>query len=80
MNRTIFPPFDPKPLKPIRPPMVYVREPLLWEHKIIERDLEKEKPINEAELKALGKEGWEMARVAQYSSSLYFYFKRVADR
>ena len=55
MNRTIFPPFDPKPLKPIRPPMVYVREPLLWEHKIIERDLEKEKPIDEAELKALGK-------------------------
>ena len=80
MNRNIIPPFDPKPLNPSRPPMVYVREPLLWEYKIIERDLEKEKPINEAELKALGKEGWEMAGVAQYSSSLYFYFKRVADR
>jgi hypothetical protein len=44
------------------------------------RNLEEEKPLDEAELKELGKEGWEMAGVAQYSASLYFYFKRVTDK
>ena len=81
MNRNIFPPFDPnKPPKPMHPPMVYITEPLKWEYKIVVRNLEEEKPLDEAELKLLGKEGWEMSGVAQYSSSLYFYFKRVADR
>lgn len=80
MNRSILPPFDPnKSPKPVRPPMVYVRERVMWEYKQIIRDLEKEKPLDDAELTVLGKEGWELSGVAQYSSSLYFYFKRVAD-
>ena len=80
MNRSIIPPFDPnKPSKPIRPPMIYVRDPLRWEYKQIIRDLEREKPLDEAELNALGQEGWEMSGVAQHSSKLYFYFKRLAD-
>ena len=80
MNRSILPPFDPKPSRPMHPPMVYITEPLRWAYKIIVRDLEAEKPLDEAELKALGKEGWEMAGVAQYSASLYFYFKRLMER
>jgi len=80
MNRNIIPPFDPKAPKPMHTPMVYVTEPLRWEYRIIVRNLEEEKPLDEGELKVLGKEGWEMAGVAQYSSSLYFYFKRVADK
>jgi hypothetical protein len=80
MNHNIIPPFEPKAPRPVHPPMVYITEPLRWEYKMIVRNLEGEKPLDEAELKALGKEGWEMAGVAQYSSSLYFYFKRVADK
>jgi hypothetical protein len=80
MNRSIIPPFDPNAPRPVHAPMVYVTEPLQWEYKILVRNLEEEKPLDEAELKALGKEGWEMAGVAQYSSRLYFYFKRVANR
>ena len=81
MNRNIFPPFDPnKPAKPMYPPMVYITERLSWEYKIVTRNPEEEKPLDDVELRPLGKEGWEMAGVAQHSSSLYFYFKRVADR
>jgi hypothetical protein len=80
MNRNIIPPFDPQRPRPMHLPMVYITEPLRWEYKMIVRNLEEEKPLDEAELKALGKEGWEMSGVTQYSSSLYFYFKRVADK
>jgi hypothetical protein len=80
MNRSIIPPFEPKIPRPMHPPMVYITEPLRWEYKIIMRNLEEEKPLDEAELKALGKDGWEMAGVAQYAASLYFYFKRVEDK
>lgn len=79
MNRNIIPPFEPKPSKPVNPPMVYVTERVKWEYKLVVRNLDGEKPLDEAELKTLGKEGWEMSGVAQYASSLYFYFKRVAD-
>jgi hypothetical protein len=80
MNRNIIPPFDPTPSRPMHPPMVYITEPLRWEYKIVVRSLEQEKPLDEADLKALGKEGWEMAGIAEYSSSLFFYFKRLMDK
>ena len=80
MNRSILPPFDPKPFRPIRPPMVYVRDPLKWEYKRIARNLESEGPLDEAELNALGKEEWELAGIAQYASNLLYYFKRVLDK
>jgi len=60
--------------------MIYVRDPLKWEYKIVVRNLEGEKPLDEAELNALSKDGWEMAGIAQYSASLYFYFKRLMDK
>ena len=81
MNRSIVPPFDPKPAaRPMRPPMVYINEPLKWDYKLIVRNLETEKALDETELKELGKQGWEMSGVAQQSSRLYFYFKRLIDR
>jgi hypothetical protein len=78
MNRTILPPYEPK--KPVRPPMVYVEKKLKWEYKQIVRNLKKEKPLDDAELNALGAEGWEMSGVAQHSTNIYFYFKRSVEK
>ena len=78
MNRTILPPFEPK--RPIRPPMVIVEKKLKWEYKQIARNLKKEKPLDEGELNDLGAEGWEMSGVAQYSTNIYFYFKRSVEK
>ena len=79
MNRTILPPFEPKQ-RPARPPMVYIEKKLTWEYKQIARNLKKEKPLDEAELNALGAEGWEMSGVAQHSTNMYFYFKRSVEK
>lgn len=80
MNHSILPPYEPEARQPIHPPMIYVKEQVKWEYKQIVRDLEKEKPLDEAELNALGTEGWEMSGVAQHSSSIYFYFKRLIEK
>ena len=78
MNRTILPPYEPK--KPVRPPMVYVEKKLKWEYKQISRNLKKEKPLDDAELNALGTEGWEMTGVAHHPPTIYYYFKRAAEK
>ena len=78
MNRTILPPYDPK--QPIRPPMVYIEKKLKWEYKQIVRNLKKEKPLDETELNALGAEGWEMSSTVQHPPSIYYYFKRSAEK
>jgi len=80
MIHTIIPPGEPKHSQPIQPPMIYVKETLKWEYKQIIRDLEKEKPLNEEELNALGMEGWEMSGVAQHPPTIYFYFKRLIEK
>ena len=77
MNHSILPPHEPKQPEPVHPPMIYIKESLKWEYKQIARDLEKEAPLSEKELNALGAEGWEMSGVAQQSSTTYFYFKRL---
>ncbi len=79
MYHTIIPPHVPKQSEPIRPPMVYIKEPLKWEYRQIVRDLEKENPPDEAELNMLGAEGWEMTGVAQKPPLVYFYFKRLIE-
>lgn len=66
--------------EPVRPPMVYVKKPLQWEYKQIVRDLDKENPLDEAELNALGEEGWELSGIAQYPPTTYFYFKRQVEK
>jgi len=80
MNHTIIPPYEPKQHESIRPPMVYVKESLKWEYKQIVRNLKKEKPPDDAELNALGAEGWEMSGVVQHPPSLYIYFKRPIEK
>lgn len=80
MHQTIIPPREPKQPDPVRPPMIYVQEPVKWEYKQIVRDLEKENPPDEAELNALGADGWEMSGVAQKPPLTYYYFKRLTER
>jgi len=80
MNHTIIPPYEPKASGHIQPPMIYIKESLKWEYKQIVRNFKKEKPLDEAELNALGAEGWEMSGIAQHLSAVYFYFKRLIDK
>jgi hypothetical protein len=80
MNHMIIPPFDPKQSEPVRPSMVYVKKFLKWEYKQIVRNLESKQPLDEAELNALGEEGWELSGVAQHPPLAYFYFKRLIEK
>jgi hypothetical protein len=80
MNYMIVPPHEPKQPEPVRPPMIYVEKQLKWEYKQIIRDLEKEKPLDEAELNELGKEGWELSGIAQQPPLAYFCFKRLIEK
>lgn len=77
MVRTLIPPFESK--QPIRPPMVYIEKQWKWEYKQIVRNLEKESPLDEIELNALGEECWELSGVAQQPPVAYFYFKRQIE-
>ena len=74
------PAYDPKRPESIRPPMVYIKEATKWEYKQIVRNLEKESPLEEAELNALGSDGWELSGVAQQPPLTYYYFKRLMDK
>jgi hypothetical protein len=80
MNPVIIPPFDPKQSEPVRPSMVYVKKALKWEYKQIVRNLESERPLDEAELNALGEQDWELSGVAQQPPLTYFYFKRQVEK
>lgn len=80
MNHMIIPPFEPKQSEPVRPSMVYVKKALKWGYKQIVRNLESEQPLTEAELNALGEEGWELSGVAQKPPLTYFYFKRQVEK
>ena len=80
MQNAIVPPWEPGQHEPIRPPMVYIEKRLTWEYKQIARNLKSEKPLDEMELNALGKEGWELTGIAQYPPMTCFYFKRQVER
>ena len=79
MQHALIPPRDPQH-EPVRPPMIYIEKSLKYEYKQIVRDLEKEALPGEAELNALGEEGWELAGVAQQPPLAYFYFKRLVEK
>ena len=79
MNQMLIPPREPQQ-QPVRPPMVYVEKQLKWEYKQIVRDLEQDKPLDEAELNQLGEESWELSGVAQQPPLAYFYFKRLIEK
>ena len=65
-------PPEPVPVRRLEPPMVFVAP--AWEY----RQLHKSGgvPPDEAELNALGAEGWELAGVAPDAGGVRFYFKR----
>ena len=77
MHRALIPPPGGQP---VRPPMIYVERPLQWEYKQIVRNLERETALEESELNALGKEGWEMTGIAQHPPLTYYYFKRQTEK
>jgi hypothetical protein len=79
MQHALIPPREPQN-QPVRPPMIFVEKRLKWEYKQVVRNIENEKPLDEAELNSLGEEGWEMSGVAQHGRSAYFYFKRQVKR
>ena len=80
MNRMLIPPSEPKSPESVRAPMVYVRKPLKWEYKQIVRDLETDKLLDEAEMNALGEEGWELSAIAQQPPLTYYYLKRQIEK
>ncbi|MEO8355218.1 MAG: hypothetical protein ABI621_04840 [Chloroflexota bacterium] len=80
MQHAIIPPYEAKPHEPIRPPMIYVERQLKWEYKQIVRNLESEKTLDEAEMNALGEDGWEMTGIAQHPPMTYYYFKRPTEK
>lgn len=75
MDRLSIPP---EPERPhgvhVQPPVVYV-EPS-WEYKHLVRDLAKEAAPDEAELDALGADGWELAGAFARGDEAHFYLKR----
>lgn len=77
MQHALVPPREPQP---VRPPMIFVERQLKWEYKQLIRNLEKESSPEEAELNALGEEGWELTGVAQQPPLAYFYFKRPIEK
>lgn len=79
MQHALIPPREPRH-EPVRPPMIYVEQPLKWEYKQIVRHLEHEQPLDEAELNTLGDDGWEMTGVAQQPPLAYYYFKRLLEK
>lgn len=80
MQHFLIPPREPQQHEPIRPPMIYIEKPLTWEYKQIVRNLESEKPLEEAELNALGEDDWEMVGIAQQPPMTYYYFKRQIEK
>ncbi len=80
MNHAIIPPREPKQSGSVRPPTIYVKQSITWEYKQIVRNLEMENPPNEAELNALGADGWELSGVTQQAPLAYFYFKRLIEK
>ena len=56
-----------------------MRDKLVWEYKLLSRNLAKEEAPSEEELNALGKEGWELAASLMQGGIACFYFKRLKD-
>lgn len=72
-------PEDPRQPVPARmaPPMVFV--PPTWEYKRLLRRVPDESPPDEAELNALGADGWELVSVYAEAGVVHFYFKRAVS-
>jgi hypothetical protein len=77
MLETLTPPYVP-PVPPpvpdvrVQPPLVYIQP--VWEYKHLVADT----ALEDAELNALGAEGWELVGVVPAPSATHLYFKRLA--
>ncbi len=63
----------------MRPPIVYIQNKPVWEYRQLVRNLAKEVAPTDAELNALGADGWELAGIFIDSPFVYFYFKRLVE-
>ena len=59
-------------------PVVYKEAKLIWEYKLLVRDLAEEETLSEDELNELGADGWELTGVFTDASLAHFYLKRLA--
>ena len=60
-------------------PMVYVKENVIWQYKLLVRNLSTERAPNEDELNNVGKDGWELTGIVANHPLVYFYFKKLKD-
>jgi hypothetical protein len=77
--RTVISEFPKRPLVPeqpsrlpVQPPTVFVYERQEWEYKVVNAPA-----LTEADLNALGKDGWELTGVVSAPDNVQFYFKRL---
>lgn len=75
MDNPIRYPEQPEP-QPLHSPMVFVKEPIAWEYKRLDRHLDKGGAPTAEELSELGADGWELAGILTAGESTCFYFKR----
>lgn len=77
--RNEFPP-APRPFLPqmpnvhVQPPFVFVQAE--WEYREVVRNLDDTGAMTEADLNALGAEGWELASILQDGRNVRYYLKR----
>jgi hypothetical protein len=75
-----FPPSQPPQTQPSQTPhvqqMVYVYESLVWEYKLVTKNMTGDEMVSEQELNGLGAAGWELVGVATVGDAVRFYFKR----
>jgi hypothetical protein len=75
-------PFTPRPNElrgtHLEPPWVPIE--YRWEYKELARDAESGELPTEAELNALGADGWELAGTVRAGQRVHFYFKRERAR
>lgn len=65
------------PFPPV--PMVYESDELVWEYKLLSRNLSKEDVPAEDELNALGRDGWDLTGIFTDSPFVHMYFKRLKE-
>lgn len=58
-------------------PRVHLKDEVIWQYRLVTRNLAKQDAPSEDELNALGADGWEMAGLFSDSPLLYLYFKRL---
>lgn len=73
------PPRQEPRVAPVPAPTVFVYEKQEWEYKVISRNSDTEALPDEAELNALGKDGWELVSIVTVVNNVRFYLKRIRN-